>query len=84
MPNPFNMLNGNASLPQLNNETRNLINMFKSGGNPMQVVQMLAGRNPQLQPVLQALQNGGNPEQMVRQICQQRGIDVNQLLNQFK
>lgn len=84
MPNPFNMLNGNASLPQLNNETRNLINMFKSGGNPMQVIQMLAGRNPQLQPIVQALQNGGNPEQMVRSICQKRGINVDEFMKQFR
>lgn len=84
MPNPFNMMNGNTNLPQVNGEMRNLINMFKSGGNPMQVIQMLASRNPQLQPIVQALQNGGNPEQMVRSICQKRGINVDEFMKQFR
>lgn len=84
MPNPFNMMNGNTNLPQVNGEMRNLINMFKSGGNPMQVIQMLAGRNPQLQPIVQALQNGGNLEQMVRQICRERNINVDEFMKQFR
>lgn len=79
MPNPFNVLNNN--IPRVN---PNLINMFKTGGNPIQVFQMLASRNPQLQPIMQMLKNGGNPEQMVRQICRERNINVDEFMNQFR
>lgn len=84
MPNPFNVMNQNNNIPKVNPNVQNLMQMFRTGGNPMQVMQMLASKNPQLQPLVQSLQNGGNPEQMVRSICQQRGINVDEFMKQFR
>ena len=71
--------------PQLNSQEKQLINMFNGGNqNPMQMLQTMAMQNPQLIPIIDMLNNGANPEQLVRQICQQRGIDVNQFMSQFK
>ena len=96
MPNPlFNNGNFFNNTPQVNNNNninninlgnlKNIYSTFKnSNNNPMQMFMILAQQNPKMQPVVQMLQNGANPEQLVRSICQQRGIDVNQLLNQFR
>lgn len=64
MPNPFNVLNNNNNL-------NNLIQ------NPQQVLNMLATKNPQ---IYNLLKSGGNPEQLVRNICQQRGINVDEFM----
>lgn len=69
MPNPlFNSINTNMQQPSMND----LIN------DPNKAIRILAERNPQL---FYALKSGGNPEMIVRQICQQKGIDVNQFMN---
>lgn len=56
------------------------INLFpqnqQSNQNPMR-------NNPQLQQVMQLCQmRGMSPQQMVQNIAQQRGINLNDLLNQ--
>ena len=80
--NPFSNLNNN-NVPQVNPQIKQLMGMMQ-GQNPMQMLQTMAKQNPQLKSVVDMLNNGANPEQLVRSICQQRGIDVNQLLSQFK
>ena len=80
--NPFSNLNNN-NVPQINPQIKQLMGMMQ-GQNPMQMLQTMAKQNPQLKSVVDLLNNGANPEQLVRSICQQRGIDVNQLLSQFK
>lgn len=86
MPNPFNMMNnmgGNTNLPQINQDMTNLLNMMKTSGNPMQMLQIVAMQNPQLQPIVKKLQNGQTPEQIVKEECQRKGIDLNALINQY-
>ena len=80
--NPFSNLNNN-NVPQVNPQIKQLMGMMQ-GQNPMQMLQTMAKQNPQLKSVVDMLNNGANPEQLVRSICQQRGIDVNQLLSQFR
>lgn len=80
--NPFSNLNNN-NVPQVNPQIKQLMGMMQ-GQNPMQMLQTMAKQNPQLKPIIDMLNNGANPEQLVRQICQQRGIDVNQFMSQFK
>lgn len=80
--NPFSNLNNN-NVPQVNPQIKQLMGMMQ-GQNPMQMLMNMAKQNPQLKSVVDMLNNGANPEQLVRSICQQRGIDVNQLLSQFK
>lgn len=72
MPNPFKQ----AQMKQ-NNDLKQ-IDMTSLINNPNQVMELINKQSPQL---YQLLKSGGNPEIMVRQICQQRGIDLNQFMN---
>lgn len=52
-----------------------------NSGNPMSVIQNMVAQNPQYQQILGLMQTcNGNPQQLVQNIAQQRGIDVNQLM----
>lgn len=79
----------NPLLEKPNNPTgqqtdlKQLYSMFTSQ-DPTKVFNMLAQKHPQLLPAIQMMKNGMNPEQLVRSICAQRGIKVEDLLNQFR
>lgn len=69
-----------------NNMLSFLISAYKSGGNPMAVLQQLAQNNPNAQEFLSLIQ-GHTPQQMeqvCRNICQQRGINFDSALAQVK
>ena len=46
-----------------NNPIFNLINLARTGGNPMTLMQQMAGRNPRAQQALQMVQ-GKTPDQL--------------------
>jgi hypothetical protein len=83
MPNPLiSALNGskttnNASFKDVYNQFMNM------GNNPRLLFENIASRNPQLQPVVQLLRGGMNEEQVFNMVCQQRGINPQQFLNQI-
>lgn len=77
MPNPFNVFN--SVLPNLNN-IKNVYKAMSQSQNPYQMFLNLAGNNPQMQPIVQAMQNGGNPQMIFNQMCQQRGINPNDFI----
>ena len=84
MPNPFNVLN--PANPMNANRMGNLRSMYqslRSSNNPMALFQQMAYRNPQLQPIAQALGNGANPQQLFYSLCQQRGINPSEFLRQI-
>lgn len=64
----------------MNNIVQALQQIMKMG-NPKQYViselNKLAGQNPMIKTVM----NNGNYETVVRNICQQRGIDIDSLIN---
>ena len=77
MPNPFNVMK--SVFPDLSN-IKNVYKAMSQSQNPYEMFLKLAGNNPQLQPIVQAMQNGGNPQQIFNQICQQRGINPNEFI----
>lgn len=77
MPNPFNIMN--SVLPNLNN-IKNVYKAMSQSQNPYQMFLNIAGNNPQMQPIVQAMQNGGNPQAIFNQMCQQRGINPNDFI----
>lgn len=82
MANPlFNSLFG--AMPQINS-MKQIVDLYKKGGNPASLIQQMAQNNPQFQPIAQALQNGANPQQLFYNLCQQKGIDPNTILSQLK
>ena len=58
----------------------NLMSMAKANGNPMAFLLSVACQNPQIKSALDS--NGGNYQAAVTQLANERGLDVNSLLNQ--
>ena len=80
------MANPLLSAMALNNMSsfRDIYSLYKSGGNPMALLNNMAKTNPQLSNVMKAIQQGANPQQLFYSLCQQRGIDPNTILSQFR
>lgn len=61
---------------------RQMMSTVKAAQNPALAIQQLAGQNPQLQQALQLVQqSGGNPQVAFEKLCQERGIDPQQILS---
>ena len=67
-----------------------LINMLKSSGNPQMMlqnmVQQQAQNNPMMKNVLGIMQgnNAAGAEIIARNLCKEKGIDADVLMNQIK
>ena len=65
----------------MNNPMIGLINFARSGGNPMALMQQMAGRNPQMQQAMSMIQ-GKTPEQlkqMAENMAKEHGMTVEQV-----
>lgn len=63
-----------------------LFQMIRTGGNFQQMTNMLIQQNPQMKQILNGV-NINDPnamEQICKNICQQKGLDFNTMLTQFK
>lgn len=62
-----------------------IMQMYKAvigSNNKNQMMQSMAQQNPQLQQTLSFInQNGGNAKQLYYNMCQQKGIDPNIIIN---
>ena len=62
-----------------------MLQMARNGGNPKQMLQQMAGQNPQAAQAMRLIQ-GKNPQQL-RQIAEnmakERGVDLNQMAHQM-
>lgn len=63
-----------------NNYINNLNQLLSMGNNPQQIIQNAIAQNPQLQQTFSQIKTGGNMKALVMQIAQQRGIDINQMI----
>ena len=60
---------------------KQMMGMVQAAQNPALALQQMAGQNPQLQQALQLVQqSGGNPQAAFQKLCQERGIDPQQIL----
>ena len=66
-----------------NNYINNLSQLLMMGQNPQQIIQNAIAQNPQLQQVFSQMGGGINAKALVMQIAQQRGIDLNPMLQVF-
>ena len=65
----------------MNNPMIGLINFARNGGNPMMLMQQMAGQNPQMQQAMSMIQ-GKTPEQlkqMAENMAKERGMTVEQV-----
>ena len=75
MPNPFNTVNTPS------NYIKDIYKAVAQSNNPMQMFMNIAGNNPQMQPIINALRRGTNPKQIFDEMCQQRGVNPQEFLN---
>lgn len=70
---------------QMNNPIMMLLNIARSGGNPMAAMQQMANNNPQMRQAMQMMQGKSQAElqQMAQNIAKERGIDLNDFLRQM-
>lgn len=63
----------------------NAVSKIKNGQiNPQQVLQSIVSQNPQAQQIMQLLQlHNGNYEAVVKQMANERGIDLNQMISMY-
>ena len=69
----------------MNNPIMILVQAMRNGGNPMQMIQQMAGQNPQINQAYQLMQ-GKRPQQlqmMAQNMARERGIDINQMLREL-
>lgn len=64
-----------------NNPMMGIINFARNGGDPMMLMQQMAGRNPQMQQAMSMIR-GKSPEQlrqMAENMAKERGLTVEQV-----
>ena len=77
-----NILNHNGGY-QISPQIKQLMNMVNGSGNPQQAIMQAAQQNPQLAQIMKMCQNG-NPQQLFYALCQQKGVNPNDILNQLR
>lgn len=64
---------------------KNALGMARSIGNPQAMISQMLSNNPNYSQVQQIIQQyGGDPKQAFYGMCQQYGVDPNEILNQLK
>lgn len=82
MANPlFNAMFGSSI--SNNRSLQDIYSLYKSGGNPMTLMNNIAKSNPQMNNILSMIQRGANPQQLFYSLCQEKGVDPNMILNQL-
>lgn len=80
----YNQLN-QTNQPSQNNVIQKIIQMAKSGNNPQQLLNSLAGQNPQLNQVMQLVNSGKmTPKQIFMNMANQQGVNPNDIISMLK
>ena len=69
----------------MNNPLMMLVQTMRGGGDPMQLLQKMAGQNPQVAQALKMIQ-GKNPQQlktMSENMAKERGVSINDIARQL-
>lgn len=78
-----NMPNGNLANNPAIQQIKQMMGMLNGVQNPQAILQQVAQQNPQLAQVMQMCQ-GKNPQEVFYQMCNQRGINPDEILNALK
>ena len=80
----YNQLN-QTNQPAQNNVIQKIIQMAKSGNNPQQLLNSLAGQNPQLNQVMHLVNSGKmTPKQIFMNMANQQGVNPNDIISMLK
>ena len=76
------MANPMLAMLMKNSQIGRTINMVKTAANPNAMVQQVLNKNPQVQQIIQ--QYGGDAQKAFYGMCQQMGVDPEQILSQIR
>jgi hypothetical protein len=63
-----------------NNPINQIMQLMNGGMNPQAIANMMMQKNPQAAQLIRQLQQSGkSPKEVVMKMCQDNGIDINQL-----
>ena len=80
----YNQLNQTNQQSQ-NNGIQKIIQMAKSVNNPQQLLNSLAGQNPQLNQVMQLVNSGKmTPKQIFMNMANQQGVNPDDIISMLK
>ena len=67
------------------NPVMNLLNTVKNSGNPMMMLNQMAGSNPTVRQAMDYINaNGGDARAAFYKLAQEKGVDPNTILNSLK
>lgn len=68
-----------------NNPVMQLLSIVRGGGNPMALIQQMAGQSPQVAQALKMIQgkNTAQLQQMANNMASERGINLNEMAKQL-
>lgn len=75
----------NSPMYPMNNPMIALVNAARNGGNPLQLMQQMAGQNPQIRQAMQMIQ-GKSPqqlEQIARNMAKESGTSIEAIVRQL-
>lgn len=67
----------------MNNPMMQILNIARGGGNPIPIMQQMAGGNSQIAQAMQII-NGKNPQQLQQtamNMARERGIDIAEMIS---
>lgn len=64
-------------------QVKRMMNMFRSAGNPQQMLMQAAQQNPAIGTVMQMC-NGKNPKDVFYEQCQKMGVNPDDIINQLR
>ena len=83
IPAILQQLNG-SQMPNLQ-PIKQMMSMVRSAGNPQAMLQSLAQNNPQVRQAMDVIQQaGGDPQRAFYALCEQKGINPQQILDALK
>lgn len=67
------------------NQIKQMMNMVRSAGNPMAMLQNMAQTNPQLKQVMDVVNtSGGDPKAAFYKIAKEKGVNPEQVLSMLR
>ena len=76
-------MQGTPQLAQGMQHLKNIVQMLNSAKNPEAVLQQISQKNPAIKQVMDMCK-GKNPQQVFYEICQQKGVNPQEIINMLK
>ena len=82
IPQILTQLGGGLTIPP---QIRQMIQMFRSAGNPQAMIGQLMQNNPQMKQIMDLIKAAGNdPKRAFYALAEQKGVDPDEILKQLK